>query len=262
VWFFLATAFAISWGAFFLRQATQWPGAVDEALRLITKFGPSLAGLAAAMLVSGIAGVRDILRRLLKVPVGLAWFTLALALPMVILLCCLVIRSALGGDVWRTSGLTVASGAGLYLALLATRFFAGGGLGEELGWRGFMLPHLQARLSPLHASIVIGLFHGAWHLPAYGVATLFLTVFTVSGAIIFTWMYNRTDGNLLLPALMHASANASLPFLEALFPAIDGELAFPLLVFALWAVLAVFLVRRMGPSGITAVEAEGARSKE
>jgi hypothetical protein len=63
-------------------------------------------------------------------------------------------------------------------------------------------------------------------------------------------MYNRTDGNLLLPALMHACANASLPVLETVFPIIDGELAFPLIVFGAWGTLAVLLVLVAGPSGL------------
>ncbi len=51
-----------------------------------------------------------------------------------------------------------------------------------------MLPTLQSRMGPLNASLVIGLCHGAWHLPAYGGGAVLLTVFTVSGAFVFTWM--------------------------------------------------------------------------
>jgi len=75
-------------------------------------------------------------------------------------------------------------------------------------------------------------------------------LFTVSGSVVFTWMYNKTEGNLFLPALMHATANASLPFLERIFPRIDGELAFPMLVFVLWAAVAALLVWRLGPTAL------------
>ena len=40
-------------------------------------------------------------------------------------------------------------------------------LGEELGWRGFLLPRLAARQGPLRASLVVGLLWGLWHLPAF-----------------------------------------------------------------------------------------------
>lgn len=38
-------------------------------------------------------------------------------------------------------------------------------MGEELGLRGFALPHLQKRRSPFRASLIIGIFWALWHLP-------------------------------------------------------------------------------------------------
>ncbi len=95
VWFFLLTAFGISWGAIFLRRAA------DEGLRLTTKFGPSIAGLIAAFRVGRMVGVRDITRRLLTVRVRIAWFALCLFLPVIISMGSLAIRSIFGSDVWR-----------------------------------------------------------------------------------------------------------------------------------------------------------------
>ncbi len=80
--------------------------------------------------------------------------------------------------------------------------------------------------------------------------TVLLTFFTVSVAIIFAWMYNRTGGNVLLPALMHASGNATLPVVEALFPAIDNELLLPVLLIGIWAALARLLVWKVGADGL------------
>jgi uncharacterized protein len=40
-----------------------------------------------------------------------------------------------------------------------------GPLGEEPGWRGFVLPRLQSGRSPLHATLILGLLVAAWHLP-------------------------------------------------------------------------------------------------
>ena len=50
-------------------------------------------------------------------------------------------------------------------------------VGEELGWRGYALPKLLEKRSPLIASLIIGVLWGAWHLPgivtgAYGAAGL------------------------------------------------------------------------------------------
>ncbi len=250
VWVFLGLAFGISWGAFAIRRAVPWTPVLDETLRLTVKFGPSLAGMIATAAFGGLRGLADLLGRL-KVPMRHPrWLAIAFGLPMVILIAARPIRAALGGSLLPLHSVGLGEGLAAFGTLMATRFFLGGGLGEELGWRGFMLPVLQSRVGALSASVVIGLAHGAWHLPAYGAGAIFLTLFTVSGAILFTWMYNNTEGNLFLPALMHATANASLPFLERIVPAIDGEIGFPLVVFLLWAAVALFVLWRQGGAGL------------
>ena len=57
------------------------------------------------------------------------------------------------------------------ISLLIFSIFPGSAMGEELGWRGFALPHLQSRHSALGASLVIGVIWGCWHLPLYLVGT-------------------------------------------------------------------------------------------
>ncbi len=37
-------------------------------------------------------------------------------------------------------------------------------LGEELGWRGYLLPHIET-LGRWRAALLSGLLHGIWHLP-------------------------------------------------------------------------------------------------
>jgi membrane protease YdiL (CAAX protease family) len=40
-----------------------------------------------------------------------------------------------------------------------------GGIGEEIGWRGYMLPHLL-KLGATPALLISGFAHGLFHLPA------------------------------------------------------------------------------------------------
>ncbi len=120
--------------------------------------------------------------------------------------------SLAGGTAWP------ANTAGLLGVFAATALY-GGPLGEEPGWRGFALPRLQAVLSPLLASVVVGIGWAAWHLPLqlrgaydesmgfgfWGVVTRFASQVAVS--VIFTWIFNRSGGSLLVVVILHTSLN-------------------------------------------------------
>ena len=87
----------------------------------------------------------------------------------------------------------------------------GGGVDEELGWRGYALPRLQQRYGALVASVILGLFWAGWHIPAWftpgsGQDAISFPVFVVNvtaAAIILTWLYNSTGGSLPIVILAH-----------------------------------------------------------
>jgi membrane protease YdiL (CAAX protease family) len=123
------------------------------------------------------------------------------------------------------SGLTLAGGsawpadATAVVGVFAATALYGGPLGEEPGWRGFALPRLQMALSPLLASVVVGIGWAAWHLPLqlrgayepsmgaglWGVGLRFASQVAVS--VIFTWILNRSNGSLLAVVVLHTSLN-------------------------------------------------------
>src|SRR5262249_31108137 len=90
-----------------------------------------------------------------------------------------------------------------------------GPIGEEFGWRGFALPRLLERYSPLNASVRLGLIHAAWHIPLFfipgmpqtQVSFLLFALGVVSIAIFDTALYLRTGASLLLAILAHLLAN-------------------------------------------------------
>jgi membrane protease YdiL (CAAX protease family) len=98
----------------------------------------------------------------------------------------------------------------------------GSSLGEELGWRGLALPLLQSRYRALAASLLIGLMWGLWHLPLYwfdhagfeGFIS-FLLLITLD-AVIYTWIYNRTQGSLLLVVMFHTSHVMNTLFINSI----------------------------------------------
>jgi uncharacterized protein len=130
----------------------------------------------------------------------------------------LVVSVPLGGvtPILSTSVLTV-------LAMFAFSIFPGSALGEELGWRGFALPHLQDGHSALSATLILGPLWGVWHLPLWltGSTSNPLTLFpifvisVVAMSVLLTWVYNGTEGSLLLVVLLHATANLPITLLIA-----------------------------------------------
>src|SRR5215216_3905801 len=90
-------------------------------------------------------------------------------------------------------------------------------LGEEVGWRGYALPALQARYSALFSSVILGMMWAFWHLPLFlnpdtfysnlpfGLWLAYLIPFT----ILITWVFNSTGGSVLMAMIVHAVMNAS-----------------------------------------------------
>jgi len=132
---FLILAFALSWSIWPLVLAN------PESTPLVP-FGPIIAAFIVLALTRGWAGIRDLLRSIVRWRVGPGWYAVALLLPVGILLVALYLNALFGGPTP-----TAADFADWYtlplLYLLTTLFF--GPLFEEPGWRGFLLPRLQSK---------------------------------------------------------------------------------------------------------------------
>ncbi len=133
--------------------------------------------------------------------------------------------------------------------------------GEEIGWRGYILPRLQARHSALVASLVVGLLWSTWHLPKFwgtganhGRSFIWYMLFSLAASVLYTWLYNNTHGSLLLVTLFHASDNTAGMFLPISFAATGGVKANLLIV--LVVVTAVVVTRSAGPARLSRTEAK------
>ena len=105
-------------------------------------------------------------------------------------------------------------------------------LGEELGWRGFLLPEFQNLFSPVKSSLIIGVIWASWHIPLFfapiGTAVsggevtfgsvLFFYFFVVCLSFIYTWVVNNSHGSVLMSLLIHLFINAEL--LMLFFPSL------------------------------------------
>jgi membrane protease YdiL (CAAX protease family) len=148
---------------------------------------------------------------------GVAWTALSVLLfPAITLAANALTHRPAGGEPLVALGGTWDEIVKRVIALFAVDLLYGGSLGEEPGWRGFALPYLQKKHSPLVASVVLGFLWALWHapidvshgfvLPGLGgiVARL---IWTIPLTLLFTFFYNRTKGSVLIAILLHTSVN-------------------------------------------------------
>jgi uncharacterized protein len=208
-----------------LTLVLSWLPVIPYALGLfpgpLLACGPFLAAIITAAVVGGRKGLRAYFRRLIRWRVGVGWYVLAFLAPVAGWAIVAYVNVLLGA-----APPTPAQLAGWSLIITATLGLLInplGGAWEEPGWRGYALPLLLRRHSALLGSAVLGVIWALWHLP------LFLTglvpwpdaalVFTLS--FVFTAVYLRTAGSVLIAFLLHASINGAGAFFLGLFAAED-----------------------------------------
>src|SRR5215204_4296746 len=247
----VATFFALSyasawawWLPLVILQYDRTPPALGLVLAILGSAMPSTMAIVLVARLHGGAEVRRLLRRLVMGRVGIFWYAAIIALTALMVVAVWV--STLFG---APAPVVVATIAGT-LSIFLFSIFPGSAVGEELGWRGFALPRLQARHSALAASLIVGAAWGIYHFPLFllGSPTRPLALFlpfaigSVIMSIFYTWMYNGTGGSLLIVVLLHATTN--LPLTAVYAPL--GERVVPVfwLLDAVLAITAAVLIAR------------------
>lgn len=245
----LLLMFAFTWPVD-LAHAGMLPFQVPFGLYLFLGWGFIVAALLMTGLTQGREAVLALLRRYLIWRVGLRWYLVAFLLYPVIFASAIVIdaaHTAAPVDFDRTLAHTFfGTSANLPLFVLPFFLFEALANGEEMGWRGYVLPRLQARHSALVASLILGLLWGFWHLPKYlGPESGSFAVSMIKAlgdAILYTWIYNNTRGSLLLVTIFHAAGNTAglfLPMANSVSSSNMGALIIAVLLINLAAALVV-----------------------
>ena len=253
VTYFLLT-FLISWGGVLVvlgpgafTGATEPSGVQLPFIYLVMLAGPTVAGLLLTGVVSGKAGFRDLLARLLAWRVAVRWYAVALLAAPVLIMAVLLPLSL------TSRGFLPAVFASDDKASLLLMGIAAGvlvGIFEELGWTGFVVPRLRQRHGVVATGIAVGLLWGAWHFPLFSGGdlsgtvppALFLPVqlfsFLPAYRVLMVWIYDRT-GSLLIAMLTHASLTTSTLILQPVDVAGMRALTYDLvLATALWMIIA------------------------
>jgi membrane protease YdiL (CAAX protease family) len=258
---FLVFTFAGTWAlwALVIRTTGAYaPSAVPPALALggpvflLGVFAPGLVALALVAWDDGRAAVGVLLKRIVHWRVDLRLYAFALLLMPLAKLGVAVLHRALTGA-WPYWGETHPA-----VLVAATILSTLGQAGEEVGWRGYLLPRIAERTGLGWASIIVGIVWAAWHLPLFfapGADTYrqsfpFFALQLMAYSIALAWLYWRSGGSLLLTMFMHSAFNNTKDIVPSAGSPGDGvftfhaTLVFHMTVFLLW-VAGVFLLMWM-----------------
>jgi uncharacterized protein len=258
---FLLVACGYSWSLWFLMIASArgWlPFRFPTSP--LGSFGPLLAAWLLARPSGLHPSARSFFRTTLRAPTRPRWLVVALLGPLILTAVAVLAHRLVTGALPPLAGLDRAYLLPLVFLLI---LIVGGPVGEEFGWRGYVLPHLLRDRHPLTASLILSSLWVTWHLPLFwlegaaqeGSSLLAFALTVTAASVLFTWMYLHTAPGLVPVLLLHTSINAWSFLLPTVLPGVDASKSFGIAfvgAFVVAAVVVVVLDPRM----------RGARAKE
>jgi uncharacterized protein len=186
-------------------------------LMLLQSYMPTLAAVIVTGLLSGRPGIRALFRKLSIARVQFRWYAFAIFGIAAICLAAILLGNQFGPapvSSILSNGMPPLARPVELLLTVAFYFVVTGVLnGEELAWRGFALPRLQAKYNALISSVILSVPFTLFHLPLFFDPEMHMGPFAsfairaVALTILFTWLYNHTRGSVLLAYVMHAAFN-------------------------------------------------------
>jgi membrane protease YdiL (CAAX protease family) len=218
-------------------------------------YGPLIGALVASWMDGGRGGLVDLWDRITRWRIAGRWYLIAVVI-------ILLVTGLPVGILGLATGFKPSELAlwmipfGLVAQLLTS------GLGEEPGWRGFLLPRLSARYEGERVIWMVGLIWAIWHYPLVIVQTMSvmqdvtflqtsitiivqlagMTMSQIGMTFIYAWLYSQTESVFLL-IVFHALSNLFSSWLLTFLEAPQAATIF--LALMPWAVV-IYLRRRLG----------------
>jgi hypothetical protein len=201
-------------------------GILPSSFALASALSASIAGIIMIAVEDGSVGLKLMLSRLRiwRVWIGYWLFALLYLVPAILLGS--LLNPIFNGDPLFFSNMKPT----FEIVPMFIIFFIVAGLGQELGWTGFLTPRLQARFDALTSCVIRAFLASLWHLPLFLYSRLqhpafsdfpyagwidekgflaaigtTLLMFQLPWSIFYGWIFNNTRGSLLLVAVLHGS---------------------------------------------------------
>jgi len=185
-------------------------------------YGPTISGIITTLFFDGLKGLFELIKKLFIWKVPFKYYVYIILLPLIFVIIGIALYGQFIGEIGGFDKMAYLS----IPTILLTGLYAGP-LGEELGWRGFLLPEFQKKFSNLKSAIIIGIIWFVWHIPLWwapfgtlvsGEPISIIPVFTyftmlICLSIIITWLVINSRGSVLIAILFHLSINAGIALL-------------------------------------------------
>jgi membrane protease YdiL (CAAX protease family) len=184
-------------------------------LECIGNFGPLVGAVSLAFINERKEGINQLLKKFWNFHLKKKWiiviFFLFPILSGIAFLTAIFIEGMIPELIWTSQ-------PWLLIFWFFILFTYAGGLAEEFGWRGYAIDRLQDKYNAFYSSIGLGVIWAFWHLPFWFVAGgshqrssfLWFLVMVIFLSILYTWIYNNTEGNLLAVTVFHAMSNLAV----------------------------------------------------
>jgi membrane protease YdiL (CAAX protease family) len=206
---FLVTVFGVAWTLCLLLRSVAPEGGLWVLTWLLpTVWSPTIIALVLIRSVEGAGGVsKEIRARLSYRPGSGRWLLLAGIVPaFAMAIAMLAARAAGDGGPFIPSGAVPV----MVLVQLLT-----GAVGEELGWRGFLLPRLGKPLGEMTAAWVMAILWSLWHVAGFFVPGMPHQIMPPISTLLFialfgfflAFVFNRAGESVVATIVAHLSLN-------------------------------------------------------
>lgn len=223
---YFVLAFALAWWT--------WPLVLlNPKSSPMLPWSPIFAAIIVLAITEGRAGVGALMRSTFRWRVKPIWYVAAIGIPFGLWAGAALTSIPLGA---RPDVAYFADFVLLPITILTTAVIKGP-LTEEPGWRGFALPRMLERWSPLASSLILGVIWFAWHLPlllqdASGAQRPLIPYFVavLAMSVIATWLWSATT-SVFIVIVFHAAINSIGSHIVPAFPVADQ--------FTIWWIFAI-----------------------
>lgn len=227
LFFLIAFGWSWFWWALFIFGILELPPGIGTSevdfgsagplilLIALTPYGPTIAGFVMAALTEGKDGAKALWKRFWSRTWSLKWLLVSLLFFPALRLVANIVSRTLDNQAYPV--FTWPNQPWMFIPPFIANTLVNGGMSEEFGWRGYVLPRFQAKWNALVSSIVLGAIWVCWHIPLWfvpGDSHQQVFFWGWAGRIILfstmmTWIFNNTKGSVLAAILFHGSANSA-----------------------------------------------------